>query len=81
MSSKGQIAEDGKGLNLERISQHFQVWVQYMYFLNPQNEALMGKVHLILSFWLIRNVIAFESSTVCCFSINYDRKHEKAKLP
>lgn len=30
-----------------------------IYSFNPQNEALPRKVHLILSFWIIRNVIAF----------------------
>lgn len=30
LSSTGQIVEDAKGLNLEKISQHFQVWVHYI---------------------------------------------------
>lgn len=42
LSSTGQIVEDGKGLNLEKITQHFQAWVQYI-LLIPKMKLFLGK--------------------------------------
>lgn len=50
----------------------------------PGNEvgptAFPGTIHLILSFWLIRKIVPFESSTNLCFSISYDLTNSKSTV-
>ena len=46
-------------------------------FPNFLHMAFPGKTHLILSFWLVRDVVALESRTTFCPSTSYDLLTEK----
>lgn len=60
-----------KDWDLKKIGERFQVWTWYI----PKILQLLmwiafpGKNHLILSLLLVRNVLAFESSTKFCFQL------------
>ena len=59
--------KDGKGLKLENIDCHFQVWMQYNYSKNPPNFndlwAGISWQNFLFHFWFMKNLVAFELST------------------
>ena len=50
----GQIATDEKGLKLEKIGQHAQVWIWYTY-----SKKLMNKISMRLSFFWQNSLDSF----------------------
>ena len=67
--------------NLKRFGHRFQVWTWY----SPKVRknliwiAFPGKIHMLISFWLTRNVFAFNSNTMVRFLASFGVK--TAKLP
>ena len=60
--------KDGKGLKLENIDCHFQVWMQYNYSKNPPNfNDLWAGISWQNSFFI--SFLVYEES--CCFWIKY----------
>ena len=64
LSSTAQKGRDGRVLKLKRLANVFNFGCDVYFQEIPKiSIAFPGVIHLILSFWFIRNVVAFESST------------------